>query len=257
MENIEKKPKRNVVRSPGYPMISLQEAIQKANIFWEKDRNNIIPIEAAYKHLGYISKAGYAARIMAALKKFDLINETKSGIKLTEAAVDLFISDKGSDRYIETVKKLALKPSIYEKILNECNGEVPSDDTLKYKLIKEHSFNAKSVDDFIVTFRETMEFAGLTGETPMQRTASLDPRTFVDDESTDLRTGILRHNGGRDIEKLPVMKGTIYPIPLSKRNQAAIAFETLPIEKKDIIAIKKWLELFESSLTDSDEDNEH
>jgi len=40
-----------------------------------------------------------------------------------------------------------------------------------------------------------------------------------------------------------------YPIPLSKGKTAVISFEVLPVEKKDIDAIKKWLDLFGESLT--------
>jgi hypothetical protein len=41
-----------------------------------------------------------------------------------------------------------------------------------------------------------------------------------------------------------------FPIPLSKRKTAVLAFESLPVEKKDIEAIKKWLDLFTESLTE-------
>jgi adenylosuccinate synthase len=41
-----------------------------------------------------------------------------------------------------------------------------------------------------------------------------------------------------------------FPIPLSKRKKAAIIFESLPIEKKDIDAIKSWLDLFKDTLTE-------
>ena len=51
-EDVKKK-RKSAPRSPGYPMLNLEEAIQKAKILWEKDKNKNIPIEAAYNHLGY------------------------------------------------------------------------------------------------------------------------------------------------------------------------------------------------------------
>lgn len=163
-EKKERKPRQPGKRSPGYPMISLEEAVQKATTLWEKDKNNFIPIEAVYEHLGYKSKAGYAARVIAALKKFELIFEKQSAIKLTDEAIDLMLHSSSDENYIKTIKDLALKPTIYERILNDNNGGVPSDNTLKIQLIKNYGFNPKSVDDFINNFRKTIEFAGLSGE---------------------------------------------------------------------------------------------
>lgn len=250
METLDqnKTPKQRGLRSPEYPIISLPEAIEKIKILWDNDKNNSIPSEAAFKHLGYQSTGGYAARVIAALKKYDLISENKGVIKLTEDAVDLILNDPDSDKYLSVVKKLALRPAIYERIYEDNNGCIPSDTTLKIKLIKEYKFNADKTEKFISTFKETMEFAGLIGDTTMQRAASLNPKTFVDD--SELPVPKQPQEG---LKKNPAMVGTIFPIPLSKRKQAAIAFETLPVEKKDIEAIKKWLELFEESLTEDSE----
>jgi hypothetical protein len=169
-EKKERKPRKPGKRSPGYPMISLDEAIQKAKILWDKDKNNDIPLAAAYEHLGYKSKGGYPARIIAALKKFELISEKQNGIKLTEEAVDLVLHEPSDERYIEIVKKLALKPTIYEKLFNEYKGSLPSDSTLKITLIKDYDFNPESVEDFISSFKKTIEFAGLSKENKESQT---------------------------------------------------------------------------------------
>jgi hypothetical protein len=155
----EKKPRKAGKRSPGYPMISLEEAIEKAKVLWDKDKNNVIPIDAAYEHLGYKAKGGYGARILAALKKFGLISDSQNGIRLTSDAVDLMLHEPGSGDYENIIGKLFLKPSIYEKLYGEYEGQLPSDATLRVKLIKDYEFNPDSVEDFINGFRRTIEFA--------------------------------------------------------------------------------------------------
>ncbi|MHB8772626.1 MAG: hypothetical protein ACYC7J_16655 [Syntrophales bacterium] len=158
----EKKARKAGKRSPGYPMCSLEEAVQKAKILWDKDQNNPIPIEAAYEHLGYKpSGGGYAARILAALKKYGLIYEKQNDIYLTDEAVDLALHEPSDEKYIETIKILASKPTIYAKLINDYNGNLPSNATLKIKLIKDYEFNPSSVDDFLLNFRNTIEFANL------------------------------------------------------------------------------------------------
>ncbi len=130
---------------------------------WESAKNNPISTAVAYDYLGYKSRGGYAARIIAALKQFDLIYVKQDAIKLTNEAVDLALHRPSDDRYIEIVKKLALKPAIYENIFNRHNGILPSDNALTIELIKEYEFNPESVEDFIGSFRKTIEFAGLSG----------------------------------------------------------------------------------------------
>src|SRR3990172_4531220 len=164
MDNVQEKTKRKIQRSPSYPMLSLEEAIQKIQILWEKDRNKTIPIEAAYGHLGYKKVGGYASRVIAALKKFGLISEKQNDIILTAEALDLALHDLSDSIYVETVRNLAFKPTIYEKLFNEYNGNLPSDATLKIKLIKEHEFNPDKVDGFLSDFRRTIEFANLLSE---------------------------------------------------------------------------------------------
>ncbi|KQC06800.1 MAG: hypothetical protein APR62_07500 [Smithella sp. SDB] len=158
----EKKVSKRGKRSPGYPMISLEEAIQRAKILWDKDKNNPIPLRAVFEHLGYKNIGGYGGRVLSALKQFGLINEKKGDIRLTDEAVDLALHEPQDDIYIETIKKLAIKPNVYEKLFNEYNGNLPSDTTLKIKLIKEpYEFNPVKVDGFISDFKRTIEYANL------------------------------------------------------------------------------------------------
>jgi hypothetical protein len=148
-------------RSPGYPMISLEEAIQRAKILWDEDKNNPIPIKAAYEHLGYKSEGGYGGRVLAAMKHFGLIYEKQNDINLTNEAVDLALHDPSDEIYIDTIRKLALNPAIYGKLFNECNGNLPSDATLRVKLIKEYDFNPNKVSGFLSDFRRTIEYANV------------------------------------------------------------------------------------------------
>ena len=157
--NNDKKKRKSRKRSPGYPMLGLEESIQRAKILWDKDKNNPIPLEVAYKHLGYGFVGGYGGRVLAAMKHFDLISEKQDIILLTSNAVDLAIHQPSDEKYIEIVKELALKPVIYDKLFNEYKGNLPSDATLKIKLIKDYGFNPDKVDGFLTDFRKTIEFA--------------------------------------------------------------------------------------------------
>ncbi|MBI5663785.1 MAG: hypothetical protein HZC49_01660 [Nitrospirae bacterium] len=247
MDEMEKKTSRK--RSPGYPLIDLKEAIQKANTLWQKDKGNRIPKKVAFEHLGYESEGGYSARVLAALKHFGLISEKQNDIMLTKEAIDLALYKHEDQSYKDIVRNIALKPAIYDKLYNEYNGDLPSDATLKSRLIHNYEFNAGKVDKFIVNFRSTIAFAGLLEneeETEdMQKTNPAD--VTVNAEPFTISTKV---TGTATI--LPSSAAKHYPIPLSKGKTAIISFEVLPIEKKDVDAIKKWLEFFSDNLTETE-----
>jgi hypothetical protein len=238
MEEIEKITSRK--RSPGYPLIDLKEAIQKANILWQKDKGNRIPKKVAFEHLGYESEGGYSSRVLAALKHFGLITEKQNDIMLTKEAIDLAIYKPEDQSYKEIVRKIAFKPYIYEKIYNEYNGDLPSDATLKSKLIHNYEFNAGIVDKFIANFRSTLAFADLL-EKKEETEDNMQVDTLDKTHKADAMTMSMNIKGKAMIS---------YPIPLSEGKNAAITFERLPIKKKDVDAIKKWLEYFADNLTE-------
>lgn len=232
----EKKKRKAGKRSPSYPMLSLDEAIEKAKVLWEKDKNNSIPIEAVYEHLGYRSKAGYAARVLAALKKFNLIFEKQDDILLTEEAVDLALHSPTEEHYKETVKKLALSPSIYEKLFNEYNGKLPSDANLRIKLIKDYEFNPESVDDFLTNFRRTIDFAGLSAQ------AGDDIK--VEDVAKVDMSKLLPPKTGKDFVRGSATLVQSFDVPLMEGSKATITFDKYPLEEADVELLKKWFEVY-------------
>lgn len=245
MEVAAKKTSR--VRSPGYPLIDLKEAIEKAKELWNKDKMNPIPREVAAKHLGYGNAGGYGGRVLAALKHFDLIYFKEGDIILTEKAVDLALHDPADKIYRDIVKEIALKPDSYADIFNGFKVSEISDATLRVKLIKDYKFNADKVDKFINNFRSTIEFAGLM---KTEEDRNRDDMDIPSIPSTPEIPIVPEKNMER-----PAIVAKHYPIPLSKGKTAIIGFESLPVEKKDIDAIKKWLELFADSLTENKNDD--
>ena len=191
MDSAQEKKERKArgKRSPGYPMMSLEEAIQRANILWDKDKNNPIPLKAVYEHLGYKTEGGYGGRVLAAMKHFGLIYEKQGDINLTDEAVDLAIHEASDEKYIETIKKLALKPAIYERIFNDYNGNLPSDSTLKIKLIKDYEFNPDKVNSFLSDFRRTIEYA------------RVDESNIVGEKITHKETGMVSRDENKSREK--------------------------------------------------------
>lgn len=248
MESKTTKNKR--LRSPGYPLIDLKEAVHKAKILWDKDKSNSIPKEVACEHLGYQTKEGYAGRIIAALKQFGLISDKHGDIILTQDAMDLAIYEPGNQDYSDIVKRLALNPGIYDKIYNEGNANTASDSALKIKLIKDYGFHPDKVNNFLNNFRSTIAFADLLKkEEKIEDMQTNDSNITV---NADPIKGTMEISGTPIIDNAVPVGYQSFPVPLSKGRKAAITFESLPIEKEDVENIKKWLDLFSGTLTEAE-----
>ncbi len=225
--------RKQIHRSPGYPMISLVEAIEKAIILYQKEGIGYMPREvAAIEHLKYETYGGYPARVIAALKKFNLISEKGKDIMLTQEAINLAVFEPTSEDYKEIVRKIALKPAIYRRIYDDNDGTIPSDATLKSKLINEYKFNPGKVDSFIKIFRKTINFAGLSGD--LEETIDME-----NGPSQQVMTGIQPQTSKKVLPQF----GKSFPVTLRNNNEAILTFSSLPVEKSDLDLLKKYIDL--------------
>src|SRR5436305_2614833 len=96
MNETTAQPKRKG-RSPRYPGIALDLAVQRARQLWEKERVYPTNVQTALSHWGYAPKSGGGAVAIAALKSFGLIEDNGSGdartVQLTERAQQILLSD--------------------------------------------------------------------------------------------------------------------------------------------------------------------
>lgn len=274
---------RKVHRSPSYPMISLEGAIDRAKILWEKDRHNLMPKEVVLNHLGYEETSSYGGRVLAALKKFELIEEKNEKFKLTQWALDLAIYPTSDNRYLRALKEIALKPTIYQELFKKYKRGLPSDENLTAELIRGYGFNPRKVKGFIEDYRRTIDFADLYSD------KEEDKQPLDTEETGDsVKKEIFTNSRSEFIENLiklsetsPAVKGTTplekfwekglerredkkeitakahsYNIPLKSKNKAVITFDRLPVTNEDLNRLKQWIDLMEDPLTEESEDIE-
>ena len=155
-------------RSPAYPVVDLEEAIERWRTLYEKESRHLAPIEAVLSHWGYETSSGNGLRVIAALKQFGLADEDKSGpdrkIRLSRLAMEILKPDhEGSKNHMAVLREAALHPKIYLDIWEKYDGSLPSDRTLERYLELERDFNPNFVDRFIQKMRASFELAKLGG----------------------------------------------------------------------------------------------
>lgn len=165
----DKKPKD---RSPSYPGIDIEKALERAENMRKNVGKNAVPVEVILKHWGYSNNSGPGRIAIAALKKYGLTEESNRGkerrIKLSELALRILLDEReNSLERMSAIKQAALSPKIHQELWSEYNGELPSDEALRFKLRGEKNFTDSASDEFIRQFRRTIFFAKLTASDNM------------------------------------------------------------------------------------------
>jgi hypothetical protein len=150
------------MRSPAYPFINLQGAINRAQEFWDREQHNTTPLKIAIRHWGYEEKSSGGLQTTAALIHFGLMRDEGTGnnrkLKLTETALRILLASNAEfeDR-AAAIRTAALTPKIHKQLWRKGGN----DDVLKHFLTLELKppFSPRAADALIREYRETIAFA--------------------------------------------------------------------------------------------------
>jgi hypothetical protein len=173
-------------RSPAYPAESLETCIAWARKIYDAERKSTTSSAVAASHIGYKSLSGPARVALSAVKKFGLIvDDGTERIRVSEDAVRLFFAPDDDQRLL-IVQAMAQRPEIIRELLSGHPDGLPSDETLKYKLIAERNFSEDAAKIVIKVLRETVRFAKLD---PGQYTPAKEMESQQPAPSTDAAAG--------------------------------------------------------------------
>jgi len=154
-------------RSPNFPVTDLRNAVELAKKLEDRAQQHPLPIEDVVTRVfGLKTGSSYGRQIVAALRQFGLVQVRGAAahqmVQLTPEARKIALSHGDSE---ELVKEAALNPRVHSNIWEHYNGQLPPDETLNHYLLSEYQppFNKTSIDRFLSQFKETLEYAGLSG----------------------------------------------------------------------------------------------
>ena len=151
-------------RSPSYPSISLETAIQRAEIIKKSEGWHAAPVDVVLSHWSYSAGSGAGLVQVAALKKYGLLEDSGRGddrqVQLTSLAKDILVWHDERER-LEAIRIAARSPKLYADVLAQWPDRLPSDAALRVYLCKKKSFNEKAIGDLIKSMKGTFVFAKL------------------------------------------------------------------------------------------------
>jgi len=153
-------------RSPSYPGLDLEEAINKARAIWDKDGKVAAPMDSVAKHWGLSEKASPFLVAISALRKYGLVDNVndkgQKAVRLSKLAMRIILPENEADGQ-KAIQEAALKPEIFSEFWALHNDGVPSDNTLISQLINQRNFTKGGAATFVKTYKETIAFANLKG----------------------------------------------------------------------------------------------
>lgn len=233
--------KKTRKRSPSYPAIDLESGIQRARTLKEKGGTGdyYLPFHSALSFWGYAPKSSNGWLILAALKKYGLLDDRGTGkdreVKLSKLAqVILFYENHPlSKEYIEAVREAALTPPIHSELWNEYS-DAPNEVLKPYLVLKRKNgkFTEKAADDCIQQYQNTISFAKLIkgcyipghdkDKIPIQTEEKID--TMPKDQSTSVPA--MQASGA-------LQQTFNFPVKISDKMEANLTIQ-YPMEEKDL-----------------------
>lgn len=186
---VEVSTKKKRVRSPAYPYLDLESAIEKARIIYAVAAHYDVSDHLIFQGWEVSPTSSKAPRTLSALCDYgllQLVNDEKSDgkerrFKLTSWALEI-IRDKRpiSPERDQLLQKAALTPALYSELWDKYESNIPSDEFLEHELIAVRNYNEKAVPKISRDFKNTMIFAKLIEPTQ-------EP-TLNSDQSNDSET---------------------------------------------------------------------
>lgn len=172
-------------RSPNYPTLTLEQAIEMVGKVHKVNRTNVISRETAARDMGYTGLTGRSMTVLGSLAQYGLLEKAGKGdVKVTRRAVDILHPVEEAHR-AEAILEAAEAPSFFRSLRERFTDGVPSENALRSFMVQ-NDFNDVAIGPAISAFLDTIAFAekakesGRTGSSPSEPQESLSQSTRED-----------------------------------------------------------------------------
>lgn len=156
------------IRSPGYPSISLRQAIELVSKLYSHNRQNVTDREAAVKDLGYKGMTGQSTKILADLAHYDLVERAgKGGLRVTDTAARI-IAYQDLDEKRDSLLEAAYSPGLFADIKEQWPDGFVSENSLRSFLMRK-GFASVAVQPAMKAYYETYDLLRQEGATESHR----------------------------------------------------------------------------------------
>lgn len=187
-------------RSPRFPFISLEKALERASHFYWAEKRGTAPFAAAAKHWGYSAASSGGLQTFAALKSYGLLEGTHKNVRLSDLALRIILDKRPDSSEREVLKRqAALTPSIAAEINEKWPDGLPSEATLNHFLVLDRGFNEATASKVVKIVNENQIFTSISGNDVQSSNEEITERTDIMKDATNssvARDAQIRNTGG-------------------------------------------------------------
>lgn len=144
-------------RSPNYPRLSFEEALEKVRMVYDELHTYPADKEVISKSLGYGSLNGGSAAMIAGLNQYDLLEKTEKEYKVSDDAVSILELSETSQERSEAINSLIFRPDILSELHNKYGEKLPQNSLMRHFLIQK-KYLPKAATEIIRIYRANLEF---------------------------------------------------------------------------------------------------
>lgn len=172
-------------RSPAFPYISLDVALERAKQIYKEVREHPQPREVLAKAYGKPATSSATIQTFATLAQYGLLENvtTPTGRKMrvSTLAQTIFNPHAPQEKTQQAIKTAALKPAIFVELWERYKDTSGLNDNVPlYYLTEERGhehggvFTDKAAQDVLRVYRATLRFAGISGSDNIQASPPVD-----------------------------------------------------------------------------------
>jgi hypothetical protein len=142
-------------RSPNYPSLSLEEALQAVAPALKAENRNKMGRLTLARHLGYSSLNGRALSKIGAVRAYGLIDGGSDELRVSDDAVVCLRAPQDSTERGAALERCATRPALFKAIRADFPDSLPSAENLGYWLAK-NGYTEKASGKAAETYLKTM-----------------------------------------------------------------------------------------------------
>lgn len=142
-------------RSPNYPSMSLDEAIDAMRPVYAKEKRAKFPRLSLANHLGYTSLNGRALAKMGAVRAYGLIEGREDALTVSGTAIALIDAPPDSPDRLNALRSAFLTPPLFRRLWDEHGAEPPSPQTLRWWL-SQNGYVGDAADKALKVYLESL-----------------------------------------------------------------------------------------------------
>lgn len=146
-------------KSPRAPSMALDEAIDRVQKIYDRDRLHPAPTEVVAQHLGYKGASnGAALAALASVRYFGLVDRPREGFLAVSKDFEHFKFAPDDRQRRGLLVGFLRKPPLYVELLDKYESGLPSDANLRFELIQ-RGFSPMAAETALVAFRRSVDYA--------------------------------------------------------------------------------------------------